>query len=998
MTLQAQQYPGIYFEREKPQSRPTLPSMDIAAFVGFARSGPLHTPVPVKDIEEFRDIFGTDIQLAWDGEGGHPHGGYLGVSVEKFFRNGGSRCWIVRVADETVAQTAHYEIPGLIRTNGRSVEPAKALARSSGIWAESVSMRSQLQALSIPLTETESAEPSLSITSTGWITYLLAFETQVQIGDLISVDVEEAEGTYYLFVASVDSSARGLVVAGTRGFFHRSSEPSASPMIDASLALDTDASLSEIEIYGLENFSELGLSYSYPSNDSPVVLPRVRLLRFSLIAQDNRGLRTSLSDLTFTRAHPRFWAYLQDDQQLYRHNNGSRLQQHSKATQRLIAQSQTPRFPFASKDSLAEWFYLPVTMNASAHTSAKAIFQQREEGRAAIDGLINFGSVHFIDARLAHLRSDALAQEAKRLAFLRESATRLRGIHSLLAIDEPSLVAVPDAVHRRWHSIASPSGPGLSAPTLAPVEKIEGQEDCYRVNWSPVDGARSYHLQWDTTPDFTAPLTRTIGVAASSSTEELLLERLPPSDTVVKLKHSCPRTLFFRIRSEMSREISVWSNSESIHIPDLHFLQCGHIQPQTLRLILADANSVATSSPEIGEENHLNLSWHLLADSRASVYAVIDNYEIQSASDGGFLVLDSEIRVSADHLEDPEQPYALVERVLSSPRYYRVRAISGNTKGPWSNTVLVNPSYLTAASLEHKDDYSDADLLAIHRVLLRSCGARGDLFAVLGVPRHYQAEDVTAHYSALMPATSINAAATTTTDALTAFVTPLSYGETHLSSYAALYFPWATTRSNYTPASGDKIQTIPADGIVLGSIAAKTLSQGAWISPANTPLQDVLAVNIEISIAQWHRLNEARINVIRREPGGYRALSANTLSTHAEYREITARRLVNMIKRLVLDQGDRLVFEHNDQRLHDRVKQEFESLFSDIYARGAFAGAQASQAFRVITNESVNTPQSLAMGRFFVELHIAPAQPLKYLIIRLLQEGGMQAQVQEVTK
>ena len=87
---------------EAPRISEALPRMDIAAFVGFATAGPVDTPVPVEDIARFREIFREDVQLAWDTERGEPHYSYLGQTVESCFRNGGVRCWVVRVAGQNV--------------------------------------------------------------------------------------------------------------------------------------------------------------------------------------------------------------------------------------------------------------------------------------------------------------------------------------------------------------------------------------------------------------------------------------------------------------------------------------------------------------------------------------------------------------------------------------------------------------------------------------------------------------------------------------------------------------------------------------------------------------------------------------------------------------------------------------------------------------------------------------------------------------------------------
>ena len=66
-----------------------LPRMDVAAFVGFAASGPLNLPVAVETIADFTSIFGMDLPLAWDAERGEQINAYLAPAVRAFFRNGG---------------------------------------------------------------------------------------------------------------------------------------------------------------------------------------------------------------------------------------------------------------------------------------------------------------------------------------------------------------------------------------------------------------------------------------------------------------------------------------------------------------------------------------------------------------------------------------------------------------------------------------------------------------------------------------------------------------------------------------------------------------------------------------------------------------------------------------------------------------------------------------------------------------------------------------------
>jgi phage tail sheath protein FI len=183
---------------------------------------------------------------------------------------------------------------------------------------------------------------------------------------------------------------------------------------------------------------------------------------------------------------------------------------------------------------------------------------------------------------------------------------------------------------------------------------------------------------------------------------------------------------------------------------------------------------------------------------------------------------------------------------------------------------------------------------------------------------------------------------------------------------------------------------------VLGRLAHRTLEQGAWIAPANSPFENVLALHKPISRAQWLQLMQARVNVLRRESRGHLLMSADTFSSEREFTEINVRRLMSLIRRIAEREGNRYVFENNDDLLQDKVKQQFENIFARLFARGAFAGSTPDQAYRVITGPQVNRAQSIDAGRFIIELHVAPAHPLKFIRVRLIQEGSGQILLQEV--
>ena len=77
------------------------------------------------------------------------------------------------------------------------------------------------------------------------------------------------------------------------------------------------------------------------------------------------------------------------------------------------------------------------------------------------------------------------------------------------------------------------------------------------------------------------------------------------------------------------------------------------------------------------------------------------------------------------------------------------------------------------------------------------------------------------------------------------------------------------------------------------------------------------------------------------------------------------------------------------------MRHRFEGVLSDLYGRGAFAGDTSNAAYQIVADESVNTPGSLELGRFIVELRVAPSHPLSFINVRLLQTGPDQVVFEE---
>jgi hypothetical protein len=305
--------------------------------------------------------------------------------------------------------------------------------------------------------------------------------------------------------------------------------------------------------------------------------------------------------------------------------------------------------------------------------------------------------------------------------------------------------------------------------------------------------------------------------------------------------------------------------------------------------------------------------------------------------------------------------------------YYRVRARLGARASTWSRPVRIR---VGVADHETRPWRSD-DLLAIHRLTVRTAAGRGDLLAVLAMPRRFDGPMAAAHAAAL-------ASTRRDLDAEADAPTAIGVDETRALSHGALYHPWLTIRRD------EEVIAFPPDGSACGQLAAGALDRGAWIAVANRPLRDVVAVDApgtRPSREARQRLLDAQVNLVLSAPHGFVLSTADTLAPEADWRPVNVRRLLSLLRRLALRRGATYVFEPNGATLRRTVERGFTAVLDDLFRRGAFAGGRPEAAYRVEVGDEVNTPSRRDRGQFWVELKVAPARPLAFLTVRLVRHG-----------
>jgi len=429
--IAAARLPGIQFEVVAPPANETLVRMDIAAFVGFAASGPLNLPVAVEDIAHFHEIFGTDLVLAADAGSNQPVYAFLPSAVRAFFRNGGRRCWVIRVADTSTAESGFFPLPGLFRLKSGALTQAEAPARSPGSWSDSLVAGLSLESHSVVVTSfaAGSSVIGLSLSSAG----------EVAPGDLLRFTFPGTDNTFWFFVDSVDTVVQ------------------ASPLANQSGRL--------VRANGTQSYWQR-FDGSLPS----VALPVCERITMDLYVQGGGGETWSLSGLGLAPTHPRYWGLLPDDALLYA----------TAAPAGLVFDAMHPRFPIAGPPDGG--FFLPLGVEAPlesplvpASLTAGFFPTAGPEYSAASalerDGVASFETSLFLDRSLAESDSLDLLNEAYYIQYQSSTPRNLTGIHAALAIEEATIIAVPDAVQRGWQPSADP--PLTSPPFSSPLQHPE---------------------------------------------------------------------------------------------------------------------------------------------------------------------------------------------------------------------------------------------------------------------------------------------------------------------------------------------------------------------------------------------------------------------------------------------------------------------------------------------------------------------------------------------
>lgn len=932
--------PGIFVDPVLPRERTALPPMDIAVFVGFAARGPCHRAIKVDSVGAFEACFGGDLPLARKAGGAGWARACLPLTVRAFFANGGRRCWVVRVARtealeaawsatqkrepliDDVAATGRFPLGGIL-CRLPDEDGSQSRVRQTFLGASSVGSWSDSMEVHARLVSS-----SVQIANPRRVKWGMRFDDPgtVDIGAMIEIRSANEAVRRYARIVRRDG---GDLLAIWCSSFARSS-----------FARDTAEESGRASLYGegpllparLIEGAETTIRFD---GDPPIELHVGCWLRFQSEGEA-------------------IWMQV-------RHLDGS--QASGEAWQQIAS-----RLP--GRGFMARRIDVEIDYTLGGERISLGVLSPAISGPLSLEGLTHDDD-HYADIaqRLARGRA-ALSLPNADLQGVRSAFDSAGAVHGFA--DAAALFGTDDftALHRRalraaWCPL------GLDASYSAPAKALtDGRPRLAR------DGLSLF--------DETLFLDPALADADSRTIDERIIRRRDQEEAQLFGLHAAVDTMdaAFGIPSiiavpdavqpgwKLNDENSVpgvadpggidrpdWQThrggcppeegkARAVEAPDFsHFLDCSTALLAT-PLLIAPSGSQPTGS--------FGLEWQSgIADP---------TFILEESGDAGYAG-------SAEIYKGSARRFAVTGRA-EGVYYYRLRAESGGNSSDWARaTVVVRASDYRAIGVA-------PDLLrTLHVATMRLAAGTSELFALLAFPEDWHVSELRVELAKLRAlANGFGGMA------------QLGAHEGRCLSFAAAHHPWLLYRTDREEKRGDsRLGSAPPLGCIAGLMATTARRRGAWISHANIAMTDIIGLSSSLPDKAQLPLYLDRANMVRRMPSGFMLMDNDTLSDDPEWKQITTRRLLILLRRLAVERGNVYIFEPHGDRLRRAVEHDFSRALDDMQRRGAFAGASSRESWALAVDARSGNADN---GQLVIEIGVAPSVPLRFLTLRLVQRGG----------
>jgi hypothetical protein len=205
------------------------------------------------------------------------------------------------------------------------------------------------------------------------------------------------------------------------------------------------------------------------------------------------------------------------------------------------------------------------------------------------------------------------------------------------------------------------------------------------------------------------------------------------------------------------------------------------------------------------------------------------------------------------------------------------------------------------------------------------------------------------------------------------------------SSYAATYWPWIQT---INPGTGQLVY-VPASTLIPAVYAFNDNVSEPWFAPAGINrggLDTVVRAERKLTQSQRNTLYTGNVNPIATFPGtGVVVYGQKTLQKKASALDrVNVRRLLIALKSYISQVANNLVFEQNTIATRNQFLSQVNPYLESVQQR------QGLYAFRVIMDDSNNTPDVIDRNQMIGQIYLQPTKTAEfiYLDFNILPTGA----------
>ena len=179
---------------------------------------------------------------------------------------------------------------------------------------------------------------------------------------------------------------------------------------------------------------------------------------------------------------------------------------------------------------------------------------------------------------------------------------------------------------------------------------------------------------------------------------------------------------------------------------------------------------------------------------------------------------------------------------------------------------------------------------------------------------------------------------------------------------------------------------IPFTSDIAGIFARQFRDLAPWFSPANqrvSSITDIIRERYHLSNAEQDDLYDTKVNFIKSLDGSLRLFGDKTFAdSTSTFSRINVANLFIYLKKKLEPLGRRFLFDQNDSQSRELFKSAAEPFLQNL------VGQRAISEFKVICDESNNTPDIIDSNQFVVEILIKPVKTINFIKLRLNNTGS----------